>query len=153
MENRGFASIGLHRPKNAENVGGVLRAAWCYGVAQVSISGARNNWLHHATNTPSAHKHMPVVLTDDLLEQVPFGTQIVAVDLIPGAVSLPEFVHPERAIYLFGPEDGTLGGEMVRRAHHVVMVPTRACMNLSACVNVVLYDRAAKAIQRRSAAA
>lgn len=145
---RGFACIALHRPKDAQNVGGVLRAAHCYGAAQVSISGARNNWLQHATNTPSAHKHMPVVLTDDPLAQVPFGTQIVAVDLLPGAVPMPSFTHPERALYLFGPEDGTLGGDLVRRAHHVVMVPTRGCMNLAACVNVVLYDRMAKALER-----
>ena len=141
---RGFACLGLYRPKHPENVGAVMRAAHCYRVAQVNIVGGRNHYLRHATNTPMAHRHTPVFLVADLLSYVPFGTQIVAVDLIPGAVPLTTFVHPERALYLFGPEDGTLGRRHTDRAQHVVYVPTRDCMNLAAAVNVVLYDRLAK---------
>ncbi len=144
---RGFACVGLYKPKTAENVGGVLRAAHCYGVSQMVIDGARNSDIRHCCNTPKAHLHTPTILTDDLLAHVPFDTPIVAVDLVPGAVALPAFQHPKRAFYVFGPEDGTLGGEIVRRAQHVVYVPTRNCMNLAACVNVVLYDRMAKALR------
>lgn len=146
---RGFACVALTNPKTPENVGGVLRAAGCYGAAQVSISGARgsntyNKMLRHGTNTSRAHRHMPVFIVDDPLLYRPYDTQIVAVDLIEGAVSLPGFVHPERALYVFGAEDGTLGRAVTDRAQHVVSVPTRHCMNLAACVNVVLYDRLAK---------
>lgn len=141
---RGFSCLGLYRPKRAENVGAVLRAAHCYRVSQVNIAGGRSDYLRHATNTPMAHRHTPVFLVDDLLSYVPFGTQIVAVDLIPGAVPLPTFIHPDRAMYLFGPEDGTLDQRITDRAQHVVYVPTRDCMNLAASVNVVLYDRLAK---------
>ena len=72
---RGFACVGLHRPKNAENVGGVLRAAHCYGVSQVVIAGGRDGFLNHATNTPKAQNHTPTILTDDadgMLAMVPF---------------------------------------------------------------------------------
>ena len=144
---RGFACIGLFRPKNPENVGGVLRAAHCYGVAAVYLEGARTRDVRHCTNTPAAHRHMPTYMTDDMLGQVPFDTQVVAVDLVPGAVALPQFQHPQRAVYVFGPEDGTLGHRHISRAHHVVYVPTRNCMNLAACVNVVLYDRLAKQLR------
>ena len=64
--------------------------------------------------------------------------------LIEGATPLPNFTHPKRALYLFGPEDGTLGRKHTDRAQHVVYVPTRCCMNLAATVNVVLYDRQMK---------
>lgn len=149
MSDRGFACIGLFRPKTPENVGAVLRAAHCYRVAQVNIAGARNKALHHSTNTPMAHRHTPTFLVDDVLAYVPFGTQVVAVDLIEGAEPLPTFQHPERAIYVFGPEDGTLGHQHLSRAQHVVYVPTRDCMNLAATVNVVLYDRMVKRGQRQ----
>lgn len=36
---RGFSSIGLYEPKFRENVGSVLRAAGCYDVSMVAISG------------------------------------------------------------------------------------------------------------------
>ena len=140
----GFASIGLVRPKTPANVGGVLRAAYAYGVAQVVISGNRSGDIRHGTNTSRAERHMPVVVVDDLLAVRPYDTPIVAVDLVPNACPLPDFRHPSRAFYVFGPEDGTLGGEIIRAATHRVMVPTRTCMNLAACVNVVLYDRMAK---------
>lgn len=140
----GYACIGLYRPKTAENVGGVLRAAYCYGVAQVVIEGARNSALKHCTNTPAAHRNIPTILADDVLGHLPFDTQIVVVDKVPGAISLPAFRHPKRAFYLFGPEDGTIGGRHIARAQHVIQVDTRSCMNLAACVNVVLYDRMAK---------
>jgi tRNA(Leu) C34 or U34 (ribose-2'-O)-methylase TrmL len=143
---RGFSMIGLERPKTAENVGGVLRAAHCYNVAQVVIAGPRvHAGIHHCTNTPAAERHLPVLVVEDVLSIVPFGTEIVVVDKIDGARPLYSFQHPLRALYVFGPEDGTLGRKVTSRAQHVVYVPTRNCMNLAACVNVVLYDRAAKA--------
>lgn len=142
--NRGFAAVGLFRPKTPENVGGVLRAASAYGCAQVNVQGGRGKWFSHATNTSKAHRHTPAFIVDDLLSYVPHDTQIVCVDLIDGATPLPQFVHPVRALYIFGPEDGTLGKQHTDRAQHVVYVPTRHCMNLAATVNVVLYDRAAK---------
>ena len=145
INQRGFSCIGLHKPKTAENVGGVLRAANCYGVSQVVIEGSRAGDIRHKSNTSAAHRHMPVIMTDDMFASLPFDAKVVVVDLIPGAVSLLDFKHPERAFYVFGPEDGTLGAQHTSRAHHVVYVPTRSCMNLAACVNVVLYDRMAKA--------
>lgn len=142
---RGFSCIGLVRPKTPENVGGVLRAAHCYHVAQVSIEGGRGKFLHHGTNTPMAHRHTPTFLVEDVLDYRPYDTQVIAVDLLPGATPLQDFIHPERAMYIFGPEDGTLGKRHTARAQHVVYVPTRSCMNLAATVNVVMYDRMAKA--------
>ena len=67
------------------------------------------------------------------------------VDLIPGATPLPDFVHPARAFYIFGPEDGTLDPALFAGVKRVVYVPTTGCMNLAASVNVILYDRLAKA--------
>lgn len=147
--NRGYALIALHNPKTPANVGAVLRAAFCYGVAQVAIGGERgrcayNKMIRSGTNTPQAHRHIPVYTGDDPLAFRPVDSQVVAVDLLDGATPLPNFQHPQRAIYVFGPEDGTLGRFITDRAQHIISVPTRVSMNLAATVNVVLYDRAAK---------
>ncbi len=76
--------------------------------------------------------------------------KVVCVDLIEGAMPLPNFEHPEKAIYIFGPEDGTIEQSTVDQADAVVYVPTTGCMNLAASVNVVLYDRLAKSTQHES---
>ena len=53
-------------------------------------------------------------------------------------------MHPEQAIYIFGPEDGSIPQALIDSADHVVYIPTIGCMNLAATVNVLLYDRLAK---------
>ncbi len=142
---RGFAAIGLMSPKSKVNVGSALRAAMCYDVASVAVSGERigGDWLNSATNTLKGHRHIPV-MRGDLRDLIPFGAVPVAVDLVEGAESLIDFKHPHSAFYLFGPEDGTLGKKTLDWCARRVMVPTRYCMNLAATVNVVLYDRLAK---------
>lgn len=146
---RGFAAIGLHRPKDISNIGGVLRAAHCYDASMVAISGDRisGDKINHATNTSSAHKHLPV-LRGDLRDLIPFGAVPIAVDLVDDAIELQDFTHPHAAFYIFGPEDGTLGEKVLSWCPYRVMVPTKFCMNLAATVNVVLYDRLAKQLRK-----
>lgn len=81
-------------------------------------------------------------------ETIPYGAVPVVVDLVEGAEPLPSFVHPERAFYIFGPEDGTIGKRFLDWVPHKVMIPTKDCMNLAATVNVVLYDRMAKQLKK-----
>mgnify|MGYP002133371319 CR=1 FL=1 len=140
---RGYAAIGLDRPKDKANLGGVLRAAGCYGASMVAVSGDRMGKF--ATDTMKAWKHMPCIEVDDLLAAKPFGCVPVVIEITPRARSLFTFVHPENAFYIFGPEDGSVSQRIVDAAQMVVAVPTNRCMNLAATVNVVLYDRAAKA--------
>lgn len=141
---RGFSAVGLYKPKDPANVGGALRACHIYGAGMMAIEGVRGRALKHFADTTSAYRHMPCFESDDLLLHRPYDTQIVVVDLIDGAVPLPDFKHPERAMYVFGPEDGTLGKRHTDAAQHVVYVPGRTCMNLAATVNVILYDRMVK---------
>lgn len=141
---RGFAAIGLVRPKIAVNVGSVLRAAYCYDAALVCIQGDRTD-IRACTDTFKAYRHIPVQRGEDLHDLIPFDTVPVAVDLVADAEPLPSFQHPQRAFYVFGPEDGTLGKNILQWCARRVVVPTRQCMNLAATVNVVLYDRMAKA--------
>lgn len=145
---RGFAAVGLVRPKNIHNVGGVMRAAHCFGAAMVAIQGDRTP-VTSSQDTTKAWRHTPVLRGGDLFALCPFDTIPVAVELVSDAFELPAFQHPDRAFYIFGPEDGTLGGVVLDRCKLRVMVPTRFCMNLAATVNVVLYDRAAKAMRQQ----
>lgn len=142
---RGFAAIGLDRVKSAHNLGGVLRAAQCYGAASVSVSGGRLG--KYATDTMRAYRHIPCFHVDDLWAAAPYGAIPVVVELCERARSIVGFTHPEAAYYIFGPEDGSVNKEVIARAPLVIQIPTRFCMNLAATVNVVLYDRLMKRSQ------
>jgi tRNA(Leu) C34 or U34 (ribose-2'-O)-methylase TrmL len=50
------------------------------------------------------------------------------------------------ALYVFGPEDGSLGRATLAQCHRFLVIPTRHCVNLSAAVYTVLYDRHAKRV-------
>lgn len=142
MPECGFACIGLDQAKSPINVSSALRAAQCYGARMLAVSGTRA--VRAPTDTMAAHRSIPTLRVDDLRTVVPFNCVPVAVDLVEGAKPLPDYTHPERAFYVFGAEDQTLGRRVLDWCRDVVYVPTNGCMNLAAAVNVVLYDRLAK---------
>ncbi|MDA0121177.1 MULTISPECIES: RNA methyltransferase [Vibrio] len=147
MTTKPTAIIGLYNPKSPTNVGAVLRAAGCYDAAQVRYNGTRySRAVKFQTDTQNSQERIQLVEMEDLTANVADDVEIVCVELVVGATALPHFTHPENAVYVFGPEDGSLPQEMVDKAHHVVYVPTHGCMNLAATVNVVLYDRMAKTL-------
>lgn len=145
MSNKENSWIGLFNPKSPSNVGAVLRAAGCYSAKEVFYTGERfNRASKYQTDTKNMSAQIPLRQTDDLLNGLPEGASLVCVELVEGAISLPKFEHPKHAVYIFGPEDGSLPQALIDQADAVVYVPTIGCMNLAASVNVVLYDRLAK---------
>lgn len=139
---RGYACIGLDNPKAAVNVGSALRAAGCYGAAMVAMTGNRSG--RTPTDTMKQYRHRPLLRVENLKDIIPYDCVPVAVDLIEGAIPLPEYEHPERAFYIFGAEDATLGERVTSWCRDTICIPTDGCMNLAATVNVVLYDRLVK---------
>ncbi len=146
--NKSKVTVGLTNPKSPSNVGGVMRAAGCYRVDAVFYTGVRyDRAAPFHTDTQNVSHTIPLMKTESLLDEVSEDTRIICVDLVEGATPLPEFQHPEKAFYIFGPEDGTIEQSVIDRADAVVYVPTVGCMNLAASVNVLLYDRLAKSAQ------
>ena len=142
----GYVTIGLTNPKSPTNVGAVMRAAGCYQVDGVFYTGERYaRAARFNTDTKGVSESIPLTGVNSLLESIEDGTKVICVDLIEGAIPLPQFSHPDKAFYIFGPEDGTISQHVIDHADAVVYVPTVGCMNLAASVNVLLYDRLAKA--------
>lgn len=146
--NESKVSLGLIKPKSPTNVGGVMRAAGCFRVDAVFYTGERYaRAARFNMDTKNVSGQIPLTGVDCLLDHVPENTKVVCVELVEGAIPLPEYQHPNRAFYIFGPEDGTISQDILDRADDVVYVPTIGCMNLAASVNVVLYDRMVKSTQ------
>ncbi len=140
-----FVSIALFNPKSPSNVGAVLRAAGCFSANQVRYSGQRfAQAARYHTDTKNIANQIPLVERQDLLADLPTGTRIICVELAEGATPLPHFSHPQNAVYVFGPEDGSLPQHLIDQADEVIYMPTKGCLNLAASVNITLYDRTAK---------
>ena len=146
-------SIGLINPKSPDNVSAVMRSAGNFNAGRVFYTG--NRYLLALQRNPAApdmsrkvSEGIPLSGVTCLLEEVVGNMQIVCVEFAENATPLPEYQHPENAFYIFGPEDGDISQQILDKADAVVYVPTTSCMNLSAAVNVVLYDRMTKSAQK-----
>ena len=82
---------------------------------------------------------------------VPYSCIPIAVERCTQARPILNFIHPERAMYIFGPEDGSISPEVLEWCKYTIEIPTTFCMNLGATVNVVLYDRLLKGYQNGGA--
>lgn len=144
----------LLNPKYDYNVGGAMRACSCWGVPQLWWTGNRVRFEATASGKGNKKRlpreermkgYMDVELRQynypfDQYEDV----TTVAIELIPGAEQLPEFEHPEKAVYVFGPEDGSIDSTSRKHCHRFISIPAYHCMNLSMAVGIVLYDRFSK---------
>jgi len=147
LPERGYACVALENPTDAVNVGHTLRAAMCFGARMVIIAGAppglHVNRLH--TDPQRAWRHIPTVQVGGVFDALPYDCAPIGIEMTEDAIDLVQFAHPERACYIFGPENGSVTEGTLARCEHVVKIPTALSLNLAAAVNVVLYDRLAKA--------
>jgi tRNA(Leu) C34 or U34 (ribose-2'-O)-methylase TrmL len=145
-------AIVLVDPKFPHNVGAAVRAASCYAVSQVWFTGDRVQLIGERRYRLPREERMRGYQDVELRHSdTPFdafdSVVPVAVELRRNAESLLTFEHPERAVYVFGPEDGSLDRAVLGLCHRFVVIPTRHCTNLAAAVYTVLYDRHAKRVR------
>ncbi len=137
--------LALINPKSPANVGSVLRAAGCFQADAVFYTGQRYaRAAKFNTDTKNINQHISLTAIDHILAAKTAKMKVICIDLVEGAIPLPNYQHPENALYIFGPEDGSISQEIINKADDVVYIPTLGCMNLAATANVVLYDRLCK---------
>lgn len=156
-------SIALCNPKYARNVSMAIRLASCYGFKQVWYSGDRvsvdepeknQDYLIDQPKSKSkarlpreermkGYNEVELRQYDKFFDHFPDAVP-VAIELKPGAEMLHNFVHPDNALYVFGPEDGGIDKMVSRHCHRFVVIPTRHCLNLATAIATVLWDRKVK---------
>lgn len=140
-------AVALIDPKYPHNVGMVVRLASCYGLRQVWFTGDRVSLSPaHGERLPreermKGYKDVDLVHYEHPFDQFPAGTVPVAVEVRAGSEPLHTFDHPENALYVFGPEDGSIPKPLLAHCHRFLVIPTRHCLNLATAVATVLWDR------------
>lgn len=150
---RGYFGVALWHPKTAMNLGTMLRSAHIFGAAFICTIGHR--YQRQSSDTIQTPRHTPLFHfadEDDFWAHIPHDCPPVAVELSERSKPLVHFAHPQRAVYILGPEDGSLPPKLLDRAYAIVEIPGRFCLNLAVAGSLVLYDRIAKEQRRPSKA-
>lgn len=139
-------NVALINPKFVHNIGGAVRAMSCYGTGSVVWTGSRIDLGNRLPREERMKDYQHVEwehVGDKPIDLFPDCVP-VAVELVQGAEPLHTFEHPENALYVFGPEDGSLPKGIRTACHRFVVIPSNHCLNLAAAIYIVLYDRAVK---------
>lgn len=141
-------AVVLIDPKYGHNVAGALRSCSAFGARQLWVTGERavSEWEARGRlpreERMKAYGDVEVVLCGRPLGAYEHtNTRIVAVEVQENAVPLTWFEHPDRAVYVFGPEDGSLGRVHKRLCTDFVIIPSDHCLNLATAVTLVLGHR------------
>ena len=143
---RGFCGIGIYHSKTPVNVGTLWRSAFALGASFVFTIGKR--YPRQSSDTTATWRHIPLLEyanVEDFRDHIPYDCQVVGVELTDDAEALETFRHPQRAIYVLGPEDGSLSAAVAEACQHVVRFDSKYCLNVAAAGTVVMYDRQTKA--------
>lgn len=146
-------AVVLSNPKYPHNVGSVVRAASCFNIPQVWFSGSRvslegdgKRYRLPREERLRGYGDVSLYSCDRPFDAFTSEVTPVAVELVPGAESLVEFEHPDNAVYVFGPEDGSLDRMTLGFCHRFVQIPSKHCFNLAGAVYITLYDRHQKRV-------
>lgn len=142
-----MTSVILWNPKYPHNVGAALRACAAFDADKLLVTGQRAEWevtgkgkrLPREERMKQYNQKVELIRNDrpfDLVSAVP-----VAVEVSPSAEPLTTFTHPDNAVYVFGPEDGSIPKVALRFCHRFVIIPSDHCLNLAAAVSCVLMHR------------
>jgi tRNA(Leu) C34 or U34 (ribose-2'-O)-methylase TrmL len=148
-----YFGVGLHSPKNGFNIGAAVRATGNFDGSFFVASGSRFSVSSEENkksdfrnmDTEQTRKKIPTFIgVNSLLDFVPHDCELVCLERDPSATSIVDFVHPRRAFYVFGPEDGKLPEPILLSASHKVFIPTNGSLNLAHAVVATLCDRQVK---------
>lgn len=142
----------LTDPQFPHNVGAAIRACSCFGVESLLWTGDRMNKTMaeaHLSRLPreermKGYSNVDWVNAEKPLYMLPAKITPVCVEICEHSECLTTFDHPEDAVYIFGPEDGSVSTMWKHLCHRFVHIPSNHCLNLSAAVNVILADRRMK---------
>lgn len=142
-KNRTSLHIAIENWQHDFNIGTIVRTANAFNVESVHIIG-RRHWNRRGAMVTD--RYMNIVNHQTVAGFVEYmksdNRQIIAIDIVAGAVPLSESKLPERAVLVFGGEGPGLSDEMQKSAEKIVMIEqfgsTRS-VNVGVAAGIAMY--------------
>ena len=150
IDQKEFFGIGVYNPKFEVNLGTLWRSAYNLGASYVFTVG-RRKFVREHSDTIKTWKQLPVFTystMEEFLNNRPFSTPLIGVELAEGSHDLRNFCHLQTSTYILGPEDGSLPKEIQGECRYIVEIPSKYCLNLAVAGSIVMYDRLSKNLKK-----
>ena len=123
------------------NIGTIVRSANAFNVSTVHIIGKRQ-WNRRGAMVTDAYMNIVFHPTVADFIKATVGKQLIAVDIVQGAVDIANTVLPENTVLIFGGEGPGLSDELLNRADKVVQInqtgSTRS-INVGVAAGIAMY--------------
>lgn len=139
-------AVALVSPKFPHNVGNAFRACAAFGIGQLWVANPRFD-LESLRRLPREERMreykdaVELIWEPRFFDAFPRGTATVGMEVWPTAQPLVTFQHPDDAVYVFGPEDGSIPAGYRGMCHQFAIIPSDHCLNLAAAVSCTLMHR------------
>lgn len=141
-----YFGIGILQYKKDVNIGTLWRSAYNFGASYIFTIGRKYNI--QAADTVKSYRQIPVfnyLDKDDFINHLPYNARLVCVELDDSSIPIGNFVHPRQAVYLLGPENGSIPKSLIDRSYACIKIPSARCLNVAVAGSIVMYDRTVKA--------
>ncbi len=138
----GFFGIGILNTTDEINIGTLWRSAYILGASFIFTVGKK--YQLEGSDVTKAWTKIPLYhyqTFEELKENLPFSTQLIAVEMGEEAKSINEFEHPDRAVYLLGNEISGLPQQTIKECQSVIKLPGEHSLNVAVSGSIVMYDR------------
>jgi len=141
----GFFGIGILNNCDELNIGTLWRSAYLLGAS--FIFTVDKKYKHQGSDITKSWTRIPLYhykTFDELKENLPYSTRLVAVEMGESAIPINEFEHPDRTVYLLGNEISGLPQQIVEQCQSVIKLPGEYSLNVAVTGSIVMYDRLSK---------
>ena len=123
------------------NIGTIVRSANAFNVKAVHIIG-KKQWNKRGAMVTDTYMHIQYHAKVADFVKAAQGKQLLAIDIVPGAVDMMDAKMDEDAVLIFGGEGPGLSNEMLEAAHQVLKIEqagsTRS-VNVGVAAGIAMY--------------
>ena len=138
----GFFGIGILNNTDEINIGTLWRSAFILGASFIFTVGKK--YKLEGSDVTKAWTKIPLYhyqTFEELKENLPFSTQLIAVEMGDAATPIGSYEHPDRAVYLLGNEISGLSQQIIEQCQSVIKLPGDYSLNVAVSGSIVMYDR------------
>lgn len=141
IEDPPLPGFGIYNPKDAANLGHILRSAQAFGIPFVYQVGGTVTWRKIKTDVTKAARWL-ITGEYDSLEHLKAefpGVPIIGVEISPKSKSIKDFKPARNSLFLFGREDEGIPQEILSKLDEVISIPTVVSLNVGITSAIVMF--------------